>query len=110
MEMVSDVYRLTQLFPKHELYGLTNQLRRAAVSIPANISEGSARGHSREFLQYLRISFGSLNELETLLMIARDLNYLDPESYNHLQRRIKLLTAQLSGLIKTIERKTERTT
>jgi len=65
-----EVYRATDCMPKSELYGLTSQIRRASVSIPANIAEGAARNHSREFVQFLYISLGSLAELETELLLA----------------------------------------
>jgi len=70
MDMVVEVYRATDCMPKSELYGLTSQIRRASVSIPANIAEGAARNHSREFVQFLYISLGSLAELETELLLA----------------------------------------
>src|ERR1700722_14992428 len=79
MEVVESVYRATQSFPKQELYGLTSQLRRAAVSIPANIAEGHCRQHIKEYLNFLSIAQGSIAELETEIEIAGRLNYLGPE-------------------------------
>ncbi len=79
MALVSAVYRVTQGFPKEELYGLSSQLRRSAVSIPSNIAEGAARQGSKEFAQFLNIAMGSISELETQLLIALDLGYL-PEN------------------------------
>jgi four helix bundle protein len=105
IELVKEIYIQTGVFPKNELYGLTSQIRRAAVSVPANISEGSARMCSKEFHYFLRVSFGSLSELETLLIIAKDLDYLHENEYIVLQNRIKIITSQLSGLIHTIEKK-----
>ncbi len=70
------VYKLTQGFPAHELYGLTSQIRRSAVSVPANIAEGAARQTKKEFLQFLHISQGSFSELDTLIALARSLRYL----------------------------------
>ena len=96
---------MTADFPKNELYGITGQIRRAAISIPANISEGSARLRPKEFHYFLRISFGSLSELETLLLIANELNYLDNEGHDILRKKIILITAQLIGLIRSIEKK-----
>ena len=107
IELVKEIYRLTAGFSKSELFGLTSQIRRAAVSVPANISEGSARMRPKEFHYFLRVSFGSLSELETLLIIAIELNYLNNEDYAVLQHRIKIITAQLSGLIHAIGKKIE---
>ena len=80
MLIVKVVYKLTQGFPKEELYGLTNQIRRAAVSVPSNIAEGQARRGKAEFKNFLSIARGSLAEVETQLLIAQDLNYI-----NHVQ-------------------------
>ena len=100
---VSDVYKFTVDFPKSEIYGLTNQIRRSAVSIPSNIAEGSARQGNKEFIQFLYIALGSLAELETQLLIAKDLNYLkeDEESF----KKLKRIRMMLLGLIKSIKRK-----
>ena len=76
MKLVRLVYQVTREFPREEIYGLTNQLRRAAVSIPSNIAEGAARVGNREFIQFLNIAQGSLSEVETQLLIAKDLGYL----------------------------------
>ena len=76
MALVSAIYRVTQEFPKDEIFGLTSQLRRAAVSVPSNIAEGAARHGSKEFAQFLNIAIGSISEIETQLLIAVDLGYL----------------------------------
>ncbi len=76
MELVQNVYELTQGFPKEEIFGLTAQLRRAAVSIPSNIAEGAARVGRKEFAQFLNVARGSLSELETQLLIAAGLGYV----------------------------------
>jgi four helix bundle protein len=75
------VYRLTQAFPRHELYGLTSQARRAALSVPANIAEGSAKRGRREFGRYLDIALGSLSEVSYLLLMARDLGLLSRDQW-----------------------------
>jgi four helix bundle protein len=98
--LVKEIYQLTGSFPKEEIYGLTSQMRRAAVSIPCNIAEGAARTGNKEFLQFLSISRGSLSELETQLIIAKELGYM-PES-NEIMIRIDALFGQLGGLIKSL--------
>jgi four helix bundle protein len=105
INMVVEIYRITKEFPKEELYCLTSQIRRAAISIPANISEGSAKNYPAEFIRYLRIAHGSLSEFETLLYIAFLLNYLDEICFNTIQGKIFKINAQLSGLIKSIANK-----
>jgi four helix bundle protein len=80
MALVSAVYRVTQEFPKDEIFGLTAQLRRAAVSVPSNIAEGAARHGSKEFAQFLNIATGSLSEMETQLLIAVNLGYLPEDA------------------------------
>ena len=91
--LVKLVYEHTASYPKAELFGLTSQMRRAAVSIPANIAEGAARSTSKEFVQFLTIARGSLSELETLVVISRELGYLkaDVELDNALQKQFGAL-------------------
>ena len=76
MEFVKNVYEITEQFPETEIYGLTSQLRRAAVSIPSNIAEGSARSSDRELIQFLYIAIGSMAEVETQLILARELGFV----------------------------------
>jgi len=75
MELTTLIYLLTEAFPKHEIYGLTSQMRRAAVSIPSNIAEGSARGSKKDFCQFVRIALGSSYELQTQIQVARNLGF-----------------------------------
>jgi four helix bundle protein len=93
MQLVRMVYRLSQGFPKEELYGLVSQLRRAAVSVPSNLAEGAARSSRKEFSQFLSVSKGSLSELETQLLISADLGYLPArhEIFAQLERVAQLL-------------------
>jgi len=102
IELVVEIYEITKHFPREEMYGLTSQIRRAAVSVPANISEGAARNYSREFIRFLRIAQASLSEVETLMEISLKLTYLDENKFKSIQGRIFKVNAQLSGLIKAI--------
>ena len=98
MTLVEQVYRLTRDFPKQELYGLTNQLRRAAVSVPSNIAEGQARTHLKEYLQFLSTSKGSLAEVQTQLEIAARLSYTSPERVQPILEHADALSKQLYAL------------
>ena len=102
IELVVSIYKATKGFPMEERFGLTSQIRRAAVSVPANISEGAARNYSKEFIRFLRIAQASLSEVETLLYISLKLNYLDENTFKSIHGRIFKVNAQLSGLIKSI--------
>lgn len=84
MEFVVATYRITSKFPRDELYGLTNQLRRAAVSIPSNIAEGQGRHSTREFLNFLSIAIGSRNEAETQILLAKELEYINEQQCSDL--------------------------
>jgi four helix bundle protein len=95
---------LQKKFPKEEMYGLTNQMRRAAVSVPCNIAEGAARTTGKEMLQFLAIARGSLSELDTQILISYDLGYL--EETKELTSRVENIFALLGGLINSVRRKT----
>ena len=101
--MVASVYKTTSLFPKEELYGLTSQIRRAAVSIPSNIAEGAARNHVNEFRQFLYIALGSGAELETQLIIAKMLGFISDEKSQALINELNSISRMLQGLIKSIQ-------
>jgi four helix bundle protein len=101
-DFVLVIYRCSQKFPSSELYGLTSQLRRAAVSIPANIAEGSERQHKKEYLQFLSIARGSLGEVETYLMLAKDLGYLTEDMFVELEGQRKEIGRLLRGLYKSL--------
>jgi four helix bundle protein len=103
MDLVTDVYRVTQAFPRDELYGLTNQLRRAAVSVPSNIAEGQARFSRKEFHHFLSQARGSLVEIETQLTIAENLGYLGPNQLRPLLDKASELGKILNGLIASIK-------
>ncbi len=105
MQLVNTVYDVTDSFPKRETYSLTDQIRRAAVSIPSNIAEGQAHYSDREFLHYLRHARGSLAELETQILIAKDRDYLTDSSTENILKRADELGRVLSGLINSLTRK-----
>lgn len=102
MELVSDVYKITKQFPKEELFGITNQIRRAAVSIPANIAEGAGRHGLGELKQFIGISKGSLSELETLMIISKNLDYVNDEDFGIITLKLTSIFRMLSGLTKSI--------
>lgn len=92
IDLVEAIYAMTQKYPKEEMYGLTNQIRRSAVSIPSNIAEGAARNSNKEYIQFLYTSLGSLSELETQLIIAQKLNYpIQTNIFEELERIRKML-------------------
>ncbi|MFZ4125433.1 MAG: four helix bundle protein [Rickettsiales bacterium] len=93
------IYGATKIFPKEEIYGLTSQLRRAAISIASNIAEGSERGTTKEFIQFLRIASGSLAECETQLYFAHRLGYCDTAAYDALELKSREIGRMLNGLI-----------
>jgi len=99
------IYKLTQLFPKSELFGLVSQLRRAVVSVPANIAEGFNRQSKKEYIQFLYIARGSLQEADSLLSFAKNLSYISEEDYLSLQKDLTLTGRLLSGLINSIKEK-----
>src|SRR5580700_8253477 len=102
MALVLEVYRCTQTFPKTETYGLTSQLRRAAVSIPSNIAEGQARLSTGEFKQFLGNARGSLMEVETQILIARDLGYLNQDQSDCLLSAAAEVGRILNGLLASL--------
>ncbi len=102
VELVKAIYDLTKTFPKEELYGLTSQIRRAAVSVPSNIAEGFARYHNKEYKQFLYTSLGSCAELSTQLIIAERLNYLDNEKADILFGEIEEISKMTMALIKKL--------
>ncbi|MCX2680090.1 four helix bundle protein [Galbibacter sp. EGI 63066] len=98
----SSIYKLTSKFPKAEKYGLTNQLRRAAVSIPSNIAEGSSRHSNKDFARFIEIAIGSTYEIQTQLLISFDLNFISEEKLrihsNELEEVIKMISKFKSTL------------
>jgi len=103
MELVMDIYKVTQTFPKEELYGLANQLRRASVSVPANIAEGWGRGTTKEYIQFLRIARGSLLEVETLMTIAHNLGYVNAQDQDPILQKILEISKMMNALINSLK-------
>ncbi|NQT72856.1 MAG: four helix bundle protein [Chloroflexi bacterium] len=102
MDLVMDCYQSTEGFPKSETYGLSSQLQRAAVSVPANIAEGRSRQHKKEFVQHISIAYGSLAELETLIRIAERLDYLDMNRSENILDKTAEIGRMLNGLRRSL--------
>ena len=103
IDLVTRIYKETNSFPKSELYGLTSQIRRSAVSIPSNIAEGAARTSVKEFSYFLSITLGSIAELETQLIISRNLNFIQSEIFDLLEKEIISIRKMTLGLKKSID-------
>ena len=104
MQLVKDVYILTKQFPREELYGLTSQIKRAAVSVPSNIAEGSGRQYKKDTIQFLHVSRGSLYELETLLNIAKMVEIISETDFNMIISSVDKSQQILNGFINYIQR------
>lgn len=100
VELVKDLYELTETFPANEVYGLVSQIRRASVSVPSNIAEGAARTTKREFAHYLSMARGSLSEIDTQLTIAKQLDYIDNDE--EVQQKLDRVFGLIGGLLKSI--------
>jgi four helix bundle protein len=107
IDMVTQVYRITNSFPKEELYALTNQIRRSAVSVPSNIAEGAGRSADKEFLQFLNYATGSLSELETQMIIAYNLGYINAEQKELVNELLATIFKMLAGLIAYVKKKNQ---
>lgn len=105
MELAREVYRLTRSFPRQEVYGLSSQIQRAAVSIAANIAEGHARDSTKEFLRHLSIARGSLAELETFLLLAEELGYCTHDEIARIFNKCQEEGRMLNGLQTKLKRK-----
>ncbi|MCC6690874.1 MAG: four helix bundle protein [Bacteroidia bacterium] len=101
--LVSDIYKLTSALPASEKFGMASQLQRAAVSVPSNIAEGWGRESTKNYIQFLRISRGSLLEIETLLTIAHNLSYLTEEENEKICMQVEEVLKVINGLIKSLE-------
>jgi len=100
-----EIYKITKDFPKEEVYGLTSQMRRSAISVPANIAEGCGKFTKPDFANFLQIALGSANETEYYLLLAKDLKYLDNQAFTNLLAEINQFKAMLIGLINKVRNK-----
>ena len=107
IELVTETYSLTEKFPKSEIYGLAAQMQRAAVAIPSNIAEGQKRGHHKEFLQFLYISYGSGAELETQIEICKRLSKIKNLDYTKAEFLLGEIMKMLNVLISTVKNKSK---
>ena len=98
--LTAEIYSVTKNFPKEEQYGLSNQMRRCAVSVPSNIAEGCGRNHKKDSLQFFYISRGSLYELETQLYLSNDLNFISPMELENLLINLETVRKLLNGFIR----------
>ncbi len=105
IDFVTELYSLTSRFPDAERFGLTNQMRRCSVSVPSNIAEGAARRSNKEFIRFLYISLGSASELQTQLVISRNLKFITPEQYEDFNAQLEEISRMISGLIRSVESK-----
>ncbi len=105
MNLVTQVYQAIRSFPKEEMYGLTNQIRRCAVSVPSNMAEGYGRQASGDYIRHLQISRGSLFELQTQLEICRNIQYLSKREYDDLFELCNEIERMLNSLIKKLKEK-----
>jgi len=105
IELVNNIYKATKKFPKDELYCLTSQIRRAAISIPANIAEGWGRGTTKNYIQFLEISRGSLFELNTLIIISYNQEYISKETCDEVENKLIEIGRMLNAIITKLESK-----
>ena len=103
MDLVENIYTCTKTFPKEEVYGLSSQIKRAAVSVPSNIAEGAGRKGNKEFIQFLYISMGSLSEVETQILLAKRLGFID--NVHNITQDIVKIKQMLNGLINYLKAK-----
>jgi len=102
INLVVNIYKVSENFPKEEIYGLTSQVRRSAVSIPSNIAEGSGRNSDKDFNRFLDISLGSSFELETQIIIAHELNFLSDNEFDNLTEKVQEEQKMITGLQRSI--------
>ena len=104
-QLCLDIYKITKTFPKEERYGLTSQIRRAAVSVPSNIAEGYGRKTTPDYIRFLYTAYGSNCELETQILLTGDLGYIKSEQFHKVQKALAEVERMLKALIKSLESK-----
>ena len=108
IKLVKEIYSITTKFPQNEVFGLTSQIKRAVISVPSNIAEGASRQTNREFIQFLYIAIGSLSEVETQLIIAKELNFIKQKDIQISLENIINIKKMINGLIKYLKVKNEK--
>lgn len=103
MSFVTKTYQITQKFPKEELFGLTSQIRRSAISLPSNIAEGYGRDSNKEYLRFIKIVIGSLFEFQTQIEIAKNINYLNENEFKNLYEETRELEAMIISFSKRLK-------
>ncbi len=103
MAFVTNIYQVIKIFPKEEVYGLTSQIRRCAISIPSNISEGYGRNSTNDYIRFLQISMGSIFEIQTQLEIAKNLGYLNQTKFLEIYDMSREIERMLSSLINKLK-------
>jgi len=106
-QFVLDIYQLTKSFPNEEKYRLVDQLIRASYSIPSNIAEGNQKNTTKDYMNFLYISRGSANEVKYFLLLSKDLNYIDPVTYQQLDEKITSIIKMLNALISSLKKKVQ---
>lgn len=104
LKVVKSVYTISKLFPREELYGLSAQMRRSAISIPSNIAEGFKRFHIKEYIQFLHISMGSIAELETQLIISKELGFAEGKVIEAILKQLEIISKMTSALLVKIKK------
>ncbi|GAI77072.1 unnamed protein product [marine sediment metagenome] len=102
IELVKDIYKLTEKFPKQEMYGIVSQMRRSAISIPSNVAEGFKRCHNKEYRQFLYVTLGSCAELETQVTIAKELKYIQADKEATLLEKLDHIGRMITNLLKKL--------
>jgi four helix bundle protein len=103
LRFVTNIYKMTSKFPNEEKFGLVSQMRRAAVSVPSNISEGAARNSRKEFINFLHIAQGSVAELETQILISRNLGFVEPKKVEPLLKELDEISKMIIGLQRSLK-------